>query len=163
MTPISGDLFKGMVASLPFDMGLMAAKMCSKSRGHLALGNCLRSLRPGDPCVLSLRGSKEKKEHLKCLKCLSPAPLQTLRSAKIASAKLMPDEPAHVLWKAKRPLIRRMRVSANEWILLAVNLWESEDASSTVEVPLEKGNITLEVRGRHSEIFHCVGESIRRM
>ena len=42
-------------------------------------------------------------------------------SAKIAAAKLMPDEPAHVLWKAKRPLIRRIRVSADEWIILAVN------------------------------------------
>jgi hypothetical protein len=42
-------------------------------------------------------------------------------SAKIAAAKLMPDEPAHVLWKAKRPLIRRIRVGADEWIILAVN------------------------------------------
>jgi hypothetical protein len=84
-------------------------------------------------------------------------------SDKIAAAKLMPDEPAHVLWKAKRPLIRRMRVSADEWILLAVNPWQSEDASCTVEVPLERSNITVEVRGRHSEIYHCVGESVKRL
>jgi hypothetical protein len=42
-------------------------------------------------------------------------------SAKIAAAKLMPDKTAHVFWKAKRPLIRRIRVSADEWIILAVN------------------------------------------
>jgi hypothetical protein len=84
-------------------------------------------------------------------------------SAKLAVAQLMPDEPAHVLWKAKRPLVRRMRVSADEWILLAVNPWQSEDASSTVEVPLERGPITIELRGRHSEIYHCVGESVKRM
>jgi hypothetical protein len=73
------------------------------------------------------------------------------------------DEPAHVLWKAKRPLIRRMRVSTEEWIILAVAPWQAEDAISTVEVPLEKSHITVEVRGRHSEIFHCVGESVKRL
>jgi hypothetical protein len=84
-------------------------------------------------------------------------------SAKIASAKLMPDEPAHVLWKAKRPLIRRMRVSADEWIIFAVNPWQAEDAICTVEVPLEQGSISLELRGRHSEVFHCMGESLKRL
>jgi hypothetical protein len=84
-------------------------------------------------------------------------------SAKIASAKLMPDEPAHVLWKAKRPLIRRMRVSADEWIIFAVNPWQAEDAICTVEVPLEQGSISLELRGRHSEVFHRMGESLKRL
>ncbi|MEY5015613.1 MAG: hypothetical protein RIS92_1971 [Verrucomicrobiota bacterium] len=84
-------------------------------------------------------------------------------SAKIGAAKLMPDEPAHILWKAKRPLIRRMRVSADEWIILAVNPWQAEDATSTVEVALEKGRIKVELRGRHSEIFHCQGSSLKRM
>ncbi len=84
-------------------------------------------------------------------------------AARIASAKLMPDEPAHVLWKAKSPLIRRMRVSSDEWIILAVNPWQAEDATCTVEVPLEQGNITVELRGRHSEIFHRVGESVKRL
>ena len=84
-------------------------------------------------------------------------------SEKIASAKLMPDEPAHVLWNAKRPLIRRLRVSAGEWIIFAINPWQAEDASSTVEVPLEKNHITVELRGRHSEIFHCVAEGVQRL
>jgi hypothetical protein len=84
-------------------------------------------------------------------------------SAKIASAKLMPDEPAHVLWKAKRPLIRRMRVSADEWIIFAVNPWQAEDAICNVEVPLEQSSITVELRGRHSEVFHRVGESVKRL
>jgi hypothetical protein len=84
-------------------------------------------------------------------------------SAKIAAAKLMPDEPAHILWKAKRPLVRRMRVSADEWIILAVNPWQSEDATSTVEVPLEKGSISVELRGRHTEIFHCERGSVKRL
>jgi hypothetical protein len=32
-----------------------------------------------------------------------------------------------------------------------------------VEVPLEQGSITVELRGRHSEIFHRVGESVKRL
>jgi hypothetical protein len=84
-------------------------------------------------------------------------------SAKIASATLMPDEPAHVLWKAKRPLIRRMRASADDWIFLAVNPWQAEDAVSTVEVPLERGSITVELRGRHSEVFHCENGKLTRL
>ena len=56
-----------------------------------------------------------------------------------------------------------MRVSADEWIILAVNPWQAEDAISTVEVPLEKGRITVELRGRHSEVFHCVGGSVKQM
>ncbi len=84
-------------------------------------------------------------------------------SAKIAAAKLMPDEPAHVLWKAKRPLVRRLRVSADEWIVLAINPWQAEDTTSRVEVPLEKGPVKVELRGRHSEIFHCTGDSVKRL
>jgi hypothetical protein len=75
----------------------------------------------------------------------------------------MSDEPAHVLWKSKRPFIRRMRVSADEWIILAVNPWQSEEAKSTVEVPLENSRITVELRGRHSEIFHCTSAGVKRL
>jgi hypothetical protein len=84
-------------------------------------------------------------------------------SVKMATATLMADEPAHVLWKAKRPLIRRMRVGVNEWIILAVNPWQAEDAVSTVEVPLEKSGITVEIRGRHSEVFHCESGRVTRL
>jgi hypothetical protein len=84
-------------------------------------------------------------------------------SAMLAAAKLMPDEPAHVLWKARRPLVRRMRVSADEWIILAVNPWQNEDDVSHVEVSLEKSRISVELRGRHSEIFHCRGENVTRL
>ena len=84
-------------------------------------------------------------------------------SEKIAAAKLMPDEPAHVLWKAKRPLIRRLRVSAEEWIVLTVNPWQAEDATSTLAVPLENSSISLEVRGRHTEIFHCTSGNVKRL
>lgn len=84
-------------------------------------------------------------------------------SGKLAGAKLMADEPAHVLWKSKRPFVRRMRVSADEWIILAVNPWQSDEAKSTIEVPLENSRITVETRGRHSEIFHCTSAGVKRL
>jgi hypothetical protein len=84
-------------------------------------------------------------------------------SEKIARAQLLPDEPAHILWKAKRPLIRRLRVTADEWIILAVNPWQAEDATSTVEVPLEKGSLTVELRGKHTELFRVVGTNLQRL
>ena len=56
-----------------------------------------------------------------------------------------------------------MRVSADEWIIFAVNPWQAEDAICNVEVPLEQSSITVELRGRHSEVFHRVGESMKRL
>ena len=84
-------------------------------------------------------------------------------STKLAGAKLMSDEPAHVLWKSKRPFVRRMRVSADEWIILAVNPWQSDEARSTIELPLENSRITVELRGRHSEIYHCTSAGVKRL
>jgi hypothetical protein len=84
-------------------------------------------------------------------------------SDKIAAAELMPDARAHVLWNARSPLIRRLRVNADEWIILAVNPWQSEDAVSTVEVPLERGSISVELQGRHTGVFHYLTGSLKRL
>ena len=70
---------------------------------------------------------------------------------------------AHILWKAKRPLLRRLHVTADEWIILAVNPWQAEDATSTVEVPLEEGSLTVELRGKHAELFDIVGTNRQRL
>jgi hypothetical protein len=44
-----------------------------------------------------------------------------------------------------------------------VNPWQAEDAVSTVEVPLEGNSITVELRGRHSEVFHCENGKVTRL
>ena len=82
---------------------------------------------------------------------------------KIGTAQLMPDEPAHKLWKEKRPLIRRLRVSADEWIVLAVNPWQSADVTSAENVELSERSVALELRGRHTEIYHCHGTNVKRL
>ena len=53
------------------------------------------------------------------------------------NAKALPatdDEPAHVSWNEKRPLLKLRQVSDNEWIVLAMNPWQAEDANSESEV-----------------------------
>jgi len=39
----------------------------------------------------------------------------------IGSAELVVDEPALALWKEKRPLVRKLRVSEDEWYVLAID------------------------------------------
>ncbi len=58
-----------------------------------------------------------------------------------------------------RILFSRLLLSSHA----VLNLWQAEDATSTVEVPLERGPITVELRGRHSEMFHCEGSNVKRM
>ena len=84
-------------------------------------------------------------------------------SDKIAAAQRMPDEPAHQLWSEKRPLIRRLRVAADEWLVLAVNPWQAPGQNSTVKVALDGRCVELELRGRHTEIYHCQGANLKRL
>lgn len=84
-------------------------------------------------------------------------------SAKIANAKLMADEPAHVLWKAKRPLVRRLHVAAGEWIVMAVNPWQAEEARSTVTLDCDGKPIELSIAGRHTEIYHIQSGRVARL
>lgn len=73
------------------------------------------------------------------------------------------DEPAHVLWTEKRPLVKRMKVSDDEWIVLATNPWQAEDAISELEITCGKSKHTLELQGRHSDIFHIIGNVVKRL
>jgi len=85
-------------------------------------------------------------------------------SAKIAKAKLVIDEPAYVLWKAKRPLVRKLEVSPTEWIIMAVNPWQSDNARSTVNVICGRQSVPLALEGRHTEIYdYVLGSAPRRI
>ncbi len=56
-------------------------------------------------------------------------------SDRLSQAELVIDEPAHVLWKQKRPLVRKFKLSADEWVVMATNPWQAEDARTTLSVP----------------------------
>lgn len=84
-------------------------------------------------------------------------------SARLASAKPLDDEPAHVLWKERRPLVRRLQTRQGECLVLAVNPWQAADAVSTIKVRCGPREVSLELRGRHTEIYSVVGGKARRV
>jgi hypothetical protein len=83
-------------------------------------------------------------------------------SAKIAKAKLVIDEPAHVLWKEKRPLVRKLRVSSDEWIVMAVNPWQGETVKKEIAVQCGARSVALTLEGRHTDIFHIQGGRVTK-
>jgi hypothetical protein len=79
-------------------------------------------------------------------------------SARLSKAELVIDEPAHVLWKDKRPLVRKLRLADDEWVVLAVDPWQTEDARSMVSVRCGASMIELPLVGRHTGIFEVRGK-----
>lgn len=87
-------------------------------------------------------------------------------AAKIASAKpAVDDVAAHVLWREKRPLVKRLKVdgAAEEWIVLAMDPWQGEDAKKAIEIICGGRKILLELQGRHCDIFHIVDGEVKRL
>ena len=77
-------------------------------------------------------------------------------SDKIAKADMLTDEPVHEAWKDKRPLIRKLRVSNAEWLVLAANPWQAENDKKIVTVSCGSVKVKLTIRGKHTEIYHVV-------
>ncbi len=85
---------------------------------------------------------------------------------KIAGAEPAADDvKSHVLWKEKRPLVKRLKVSGekDEWLVLAMNPWQSEQAKSEIEITCGEHNVTLELQGRHCDIFHIKEGEVKRL
>lgn len=75
-------------------------------------------------------------------------------SGNLSEATPIIDEPAHLLWREKRPLVRKMRLGRDEWIVMAVNPWQDDGKECTVDVACGTMTVSLTLRGRHTEIFH---------
>jgi hypothetical protein len=74
-------------------------------------------------------------------------------SGRISAARPVIDEPAHLLWREKRPLVRKMRLADDEWLVMAVNPWQGEQDQCTVSATFEAKTVSLSLRGRHTDIF----------
>lgn len=83
-------------------------------------------------------------------------------SAKIAAATLAIDEPAHVLWKEKRPLVRKLCVTPDEWIVMAVNPWQDETEKKDINVQCGTRSVLLTLDGRHTDIIHIQGSRVMK-
>lgn len=83
-------------------------------------------------------------------------------SDRLSKAELVINEPAYVLWKEKRPLVRKLKLADDEWVVMAVNPWQAEDARSTVRVPCGSNMVELPLVGRHTGIFTIHGGQVTK-
>jgi hypothetical protein len=81
-------------------------------------------------------------------------------SGRLSKAELVIDEPAHVLWNEKRPLVRKIKLADDEWVVMAVNPWQAEDTQSMVRVPCGVHTVEVPLDGRHTGIFVVEGDRI---
>jgi hypothetical protein len=84
-------------------------------------------------------------------------------SSKISKAKLIIDVPAYILWRSKQPLVRKLKVSNKEWIVMAIHPWQSETAEKNIRVLLGWRLVNLKIKGRHTEIYHLNGRKLTRL
>lgn len=84
-------------------------------------------------------------------------------SEKIAVARPVNEEPVHAAWKGKRPLLRKLRVSEDEWLVLAADPWQAETDAKTVPAACGKHTVGLAVRGKHTEIYHVTDGQAKRI
>lgn len=84
-------------------------------------------------------------------------------SEQIARAEPADDAPVHAAWKARAPLVRRLRVSEAEWLVLATHPWQPESAATNVAVRCGAKDVSLTLRGKHTEIFRVVNGSASRI
>ncbi len=82
-------------------------------------------------------------------------------SERIAAGRTMIDVPAQVLWQNRQPLVRRVEVSEDECIVMAVDPWQSDGAVKNVEAMCGKTRVLLETRGRRITIVRVFGDQIR--
>lgn len=73
---------------------------------------------------------------------------------KLAKAKLDLVTPAHQAWKTKQPLLRTAQLGDNEWLILAANPWQKDDAETNVTCTIATQPIPIRISGKHTEIFH---------
>lgn len=83
-------------------------------------------------------------------------------SERLAKAELVIDEPAHVLWKDKRPLVRKFKLSDDQWVVLAVNPWQADDARSSTRATCGTKTVELPLVGRHTGIFEVRGDQVTK-
>jgi hypothetical protein len=84
-------------------------------------------------------------------------------AGKIAKAKSANDEPAHIAWKAKRPLMRKLKVSDSESLVLAAYPWQKVEETRKVSVECGGKDFELVIRGKHTEVYHIVNGTAQRL
>jgi hypothetical protein len=84
-------------------------------------------------------------------------------SAKISKAQLIVEQPAYELWQRKHPLVRKLKVSNDEWILMATNPWQDEHKKTILTTYCGAKLVELEINGKHTEIYHLQSGKLRKI
>ena len=79
----------------------------------------------------------------------------------IGRATVALDEPAHVAWKERRPLVRRLLVGEDECLILAINPWQSEGATTRADVACGKERYPVAMEGRSTTLVHIVDNRLQ--
>ncbi|MBL8552339.1 MAG: hypothetical protein JNJ73_20285 [Hyphomonadaceae bacterium] len=73
-------------------------------------------------------------------------------SEDIGRAQLEIDESAHTLWRAERPLVRRLIVAQGHCIVMAINPWQGHNATSQANPLCGDRRYPIVMRGRATTI-----------
>jgi hypothetical protein len=73
------------------------------------------------------------------------------------------DEPAAQLWREKRPLVRKLKLSTSEWLVMAVNPWQQEGDRSTVPIQCGTQWIQANLLGQHTVVYHVQGNQVNQV
>lgn len=84
-------------------------------------------------------------------------------SEELARATPASDGPVHAAWKAKAPLVRKLRIDDAHWLVLAVQPNQADGALTTVSVRCGAAEVPLTLRGRHCEIFRVANGRASRV
>ncbi|MCP9234084.1 hypothetical protein NMG46_28440 [Mesorhizobium sp. LMG 17147] len=73
-------------------------------------------------------------------------------SEKLSRGQLLIDRPAHEVWKAHGPLIRKVMVDEDECIVMAISPWQSDDKRTTYPVQCGQLSAQISIDGRHTTL-----------
>jgi hypothetical protein len=85
-------------------------------------------------------------------------------SEKISKAAVIaPDAPAYELFQKKLPLVRKLKISDTEWLVMALNPFQDDAVESTLPVTLGPEKVELKLNGKHTEIYHLQAGQLDRI
>lgn len=81
-------------------------------------------------------------------------------SEQIGAGRLVIDEPAHDVWRSRKPLIRRVEVTKSECLFLVIDPVQDELATSTHPVTCDSRHFNLQTRGKHVTLARTVKDEL---
>lgn len=83
-----------------------------------------------------------------------------LLSGTIGKGTVVVDETAQRLWNQRRPIVRRIEVGDGECVAMAVNPFQKDSESSSVEATCSGRGFRLPTQGRRVTLAHIRGEHV---